>query len=134
MVEGTVSHISLMVLVHCSILPLKVKFTQSCLTLCDLMVYTVCGILQARILKWVAFSLSRESSQPRDWNQTSRIAGGFFISWATGEGPLPFHLQNQICNTYKTRSIMQFAYISSIIKYHLIVEIVEMEYKTVFVW
>ena len=29
---------------------------------------------------------------------------------------------------------MQFVYISSIIKYHLIVEIVEMEYKTVFIW
>ena len=33
----------------------KVKVTQSCLTLCDPMDYTVHGILQARILEWVAF-------------------------------------------------------------------------------
>ena len=39
---------------------------QSCLTLRDLIVYTVHGILQARILEWVAFPFSRGSSQPRD--------------------------------------------------------------------
>ena len=36
-----------------------VKITQSCLTLCDPMDYTVCGILQARTLEWVAFTFSR---------------------------------------------------------------------------
>ena len=40
--------------------------TQSCPTLCDSMDYTVHGILQARILEWVAFAFSRESSQLRD--------------------------------------------------------------------
>ena len=44
----------------------KVKVSQSCLTLCDLMEDTVHGILQARILEWVAFPFSRGSSQPRD--------------------------------------------------------------------
>ena len=44
----------------------KVKVTQLCLTLCDPMNYIVQGILQARILKWVAFPCSRGSSQPRD--------------------------------------------------------------------
>ena len=39
--------------------------------------YTVCGILQARILEWVAFPFSRGSSQPREWTQVSHIAGGF---------------------------------------------------------
>ena len=44
---------------------------QSCLTLCDPMDYSlpgssVHGILQARILQWVAISFSRGSSQPRD--------------------------------------------------------------------
>ena len=34
---------------------IKVKIAQSCLTLCDPMDYTVYGILQARILEWVAF-------------------------------------------------------------------------------
>ena len=36
-----------------------VKVTQSCLTLCDPTDYTVHGILQARILEWVAFPFSR---------------------------------------------------------------------------
>ena len=36
--------------------------------------YTVCGILQARILEWVAFPFSRGSSQPRDRSQVSCIA------------------------------------------------------------
>ena len=58
----------------------KVKVTQLCLTLCDPMDYTVHGILQARILGWVAFPFSRGSSQPRDQTQVSQVAGGFFTS------------------------------------------------------
>ena len=42
--------------------------------------YTVYGILQARILEWVAFPFSRGFFQSRDRNQVSRIAGGFFTS------------------------------------------------------
>ena len=38
------------------------------------------GLLQARIVGWVAFPFSRGSSQPRDGTQVSRIAGGFFTS------------------------------------------------------
>ena len=41
------------------------KVGQSYLTLCDPMDYTVHGILQTRILEWVAFPFSRGSSQPR---------------------------------------------------------------------
>ena len=63
----------------------EVKVTQSCLTLCDPMEYIVHGILQARILEWVAFPSSRGSSQTRDWTQVSCIAGRFFTSWATRE-------------------------------------------------
>ena len=63
----------------------KVKVTQSCLTLCDPMDYTVHGILQARILEWVAFPFSRGSSQRRHRTQVSCIAGGFLTSWARGE-------------------------------------------------
>ena len=47
--------------------------------------WTVCGILQARILEWLAFPFSRGSSPPRDWTQVSCIACGFFTSWATRE-------------------------------------------------
>ena len=48
-----------------------VLVTQSCLTLCDPMDYSlpgssVRGILQSRILEWVAISSSRGSSRPRD--------------------------------------------------------------------
>ena len=43
------------------------------------------GIVQARILEWVAMPSSRGSSQPRDWTQVSHIAGGFFTIWATRE-------------------------------------------------
>ena len=51
--------------------------------------YTVDGILQARILEWVAFPFSRGSSQPRARTQVSHIAGRFFINWATWEVPEP---------------------------------------------
>ena len=63
----------------------KVKATQSCLTLCDPMDYTAHGILQARILQWVAFPFSRGSSQHKDQTHVSQIAGRFFTSWATKE-------------------------------------------------
>ena len=43
------------------------------------------GILQARILEWIAISFSRASSQPRDWTGVSCIAGRRFILWATRE-------------------------------------------------
>ena len=38
------------------------------------------GVLQARIPQWVAMPTSRRSSQPRDQNQVSHIAGGFFTN------------------------------------------------------
>ena len=44
----------------------KVKVAQLCPTLQPHGLYTVHGILQARILEWVAFPFSRGSSQPRD--------------------------------------------------------------------
>ena len=44
----------------------KIEVAQLCLTICDPMGYAVHGILQARILEWVAFPFSRVSSQPRD--------------------------------------------------------------------
>ena len=63
---------------------------QSCLTLVT--PWTVAcqaplsmGILQARILEWVAIPFSRGFSQPRDWTQVSWIADRFFTVWATRE-------------------------------------------------
>ena len=47
--------------------------------------YAVNGILQARILEWVAFPFSRGSSQPRDRTQVFCIAGSLLSSWAARE-------------------------------------------------
>ena len=64
--------------------PQKVKVTQLWPTLCDPMDGSLPGssahgILQARILEWVAVPFSRGSSQPRDQTQVSHISGGFFF-------------------------------------------------------
>ena len=53
----------------------EVKFAQLCLTLCDPMDYTVYGILQARILEWIAFPFSSGSSLPRNQSGVSCLAG-----------------------------------------------------------
>ena len=69
------------------------KLLQSCSTLCNPMdcsppVSSVHGILQARILEWVAKPSSRGSSQPRDQTHISYvscIAGGFFTTEPPGK-------------------------------------------------
>ena len=62
---------------------MKVLITQPYPTLWDSMDYSpldssLHGILQARILEWVAMPISRESSQPIDWIQVSRIMGSLY--------------------------------------------------------
>ena len=47
--------------------------------------FTDHGILQARILEWVAFPFSRGSSQPREQTQVSCIIGESFTCWVTRE-------------------------------------------------
>ena len=73
----------------------KVRETESevdqfCPTLCDPVDCSppgssIHGILQARILEWVAISFSRGCSRPRDRTQVSCIAGRRFNLWATRE-------------------------------------------------
>ena len=63
----------------------KVNVAQSCQTLCDPMDSSppgssVHGILQVRILEWVAISFSRGSSLPRDRTQVSCTAGRYFTN------------------------------------------------------
>ena len=62
----------------------RIKSTEilccSVVSLCDPMDYIVPGILQARILEWVAFPFSRGSCQHRFRTQVSHIAGRFFTS------------------------------------------------------
>ena len=61
---------------------------QSCPTLCNC---TVCspvhGILQARILEWIAIPFSRGTFQPRDQTLVFCLTGRFFTVWATGKSP-----------------------------------------------
>ena len=64
---------------------MKVFVAQSCPTISDPMDCSsrgssVHGLLQARILEWVAFPFSKGSSQPRDQTQAYSIAGRFFTS------------------------------------------------------
>ena len=49
---------------------------------------SVHGVLQARILEWVAISFFRGSSRTRDQTRVSSIAGRFFTIWATREANL----------------------------------------------
>ena len=66
----------------------KVLVDQLCLTLYDPLDYSppsssVHGIVQVRILEWLAIPFSRGSSWPRDRTWVSHIAGRFFTIWAT---------------------------------------------------
>ena len=81
------------------------KSLQSCLTLCGPMDYSplgpsVCGILQARILEWVAMPSSRASYWPRDQTCVS------FISWIPGklfttEAPATLHYSSKWLSPYQ---------------------------------
>ena len=67
-----------------------VLHTQKCLTLCDPMDWSplgcsVHGILQSRILEWVAISFSRGFSGPRDWTRIFCISRRILYHWATWE-------------------------------------------------
>ena len=62
-----------------------VLVAQLCLTLCNpmdcsLLGSSVHGILQVRILEWLAIPFSMASSQPSDRTQVSSIAGRFFTN------------------------------------------------------
>ena len=87
-----------------------VLVTQSCPALwdpmeCSLPGSSVHGLLQARILKWVAIPFSRVSSQPRDQTQVSCIADRFFTSWATSEA------QDNITKKQKKKKITASSFI-----------------------
>ena len=77
---------------------------------CSLPGSSVHGILQARILEWVAIRFSRGISWPRDWTWVSWIAGRFFTIWATREAHL---LQNNQPNTYKQQFLKILFFLSS---------------------
>ena len=90
--EGLISRLTLPhSLLICPFLwAIVVWVTQSCPTLCDPMDCrlpgsSVHGILQVRILEWVAIPFSRGSSQPKNRTQVSCMTSRFFTIWATRE-------------------------------------------------
>ena len=83
-----------------------VLVVQLCQTLCDPKDCippgsSVHGILQARILEWVANAFARGSSQPRDQTQVSWIVGGFFTVWTTREAPWSRHYDLNVLTGWK---------------------------------
>ena len=93
---------------------------KSCLTLCNPMDYSlpgspVHGILQARILEWVAISSSRGSSWPRDRTHISWIGSQVLYQWATSEAP-----RSWVCFYFACVFICTVLelHISDIIQYH----------------
>ena len=83
---------------------------QTCPTLCDPIDCVAhqasqsVGILQARLLEWVAIPFSRRSSQPKDQTHISCIESRFFTLWATREAQNsrvgPSQIINQVINKY----------------------------------
>ena len=84
---------------------------QSCPTLCDPMDYnppgsSVHGILQARILEWVAMPVSRGSSWPRDWTRVSCLAGRFFTTEPPRK-PIIIYIHTLACMNVQSLSCIQ---------------------------
>ena len=63
-----------------------------------------------KIQKWVAYLFSRGSSQLRNWNRVSCIAGRFFTSWTTD---LKLSNQNASCYSYSLAGGKQNIYLPS---------------------
>ena len=79
---------------------LKVKVTQWYPTLWE--PWTIVhGMLQARILKWIAFPFCRVSSGPRNQTGVSGIAGGFFTRWTSRE---ILRIQQWVAYPFSSRS------------------------------
>ena len=90
-----------------------VSVAQLCLAFCDpkdcsLPNSSVRGVLQARVLEWVAIPFSRGSSWLRDWTCVSCIAGRFFAIWTTREASIWAHA-NQLKNKHKSNPIEKWA-------------------------
>ena len=97
--------------------------TQSCPALCDPMDCSpagssVHGILQVRIVEWVAISFSRGSSQPRDQTWLSHNISRFFTIWTGKESqdwkrsvfiPSPKKGNAKECSNYHTIALISHA-------------------------
>ena len=85
----TYMHIGISITMYeCVYIYVRVKVLVTQLCLCDPMDCSppgssICGILQAGILEWIAMPFSKGCSQPRDQTWVSHMAGKFFSIWAT---------------------------------------------------
>ena len=68
-----------------------VKVTQSCLTLCDPMDFTVHGILQARILEWVTFPFSKDLPKPGIEPRSPALQTDSLPAEPQGKPPISLH-------------------------------------------
>ena len=89
------------------------EVAQSCLTVCDpvdcsLPGSSVHGVLQARILEWVAFSFSRGSSRPRDQTHVSCLLR--LLHWQAD--PLPPAPPGKLLVKRKTSALFCCAFVS----------------------
>ena len=94
---------------------MKVKVTQSCLTLCDprddsLPDFSVYGILQARILKWVAIPFSRDLPKPEIEPRSLALQADSLLSESPGTSILIFY-HVQVEKMIFTKKMNMFKYI-----------------------
>ena len=99
------------------------EVAQLCLTLCNPMDcslpgFSIQGIFQARVLEWVAISLSRGSSQPRDWTRVSHTVDRYFTIWVTREVSCIYttkdtciHTTKSLCCIHETITTLLIDYI-----------------------
>ena len=90
----------------------KVLVAQLCPTLFDPMDCnppgsSVHGILQAKILEWVAISFSRESFEPKNRTHVTCIAGGFFTTEPPGKSSKGYSLKQEEANQTWTQPMNQ---------------------------
>ena len=120
---------------------IKVK-VKSRPTLCDpldcsLPDFSVHGILQARILEWVAISLSRGSSRPRDRTQVSRIGGRHFNLWATREAQIFLYGKEIHTFVFCYNLVFVFIYLKHVlpeinIRFAMLINAIRNFYETVY--
>ena len=94
--------------------------TPLCLTLCDPMecsppASSVYGILQARILEWVAIPFSKGSSWPRDQTRSLALQAGSLLSEPPGK-PISFYIRmkNEKVNSFRLRDFIALVRTTSI--------------------
>ena len=89
------------------------KVAQSCLTLCDPMDCIVHGILQARILEWVAFPFSRGFSNPGIKPRSPSLQADFLPTELWGK---PQQFRNNVLQKGRYCKILTAIYSSHTIK------------------